>query len=53
MTEKIVIVLETEAIMAINRILIDKDKEKALEFIKEYIEPALHHSEHGKCGCGG
>jgi hypothetical protein len=52
MTEKIVIVLEAEAIMEINQILIDKDKEQALEFIRKHIEPALHHEEHGKCGCG-
>ena len=52
MTEKVVIVLEAAAIMEVNQILIDKDKEQALEFIKKYIEPPLHSCEHGKCGCG-
>jgi len=52
MTEKIVVVFESEAIMELHQILIDRDKEKALEFIKKRIEPALHHEEHGKCGCG-
>ena len=34
-------------IIEIINILVDEDKEGALNFIKKNIEPALHHSEHG------
>lgn len=45
--DKIVVSLDYQALTEVNEILMDDDKEKALDFIKKHIEPALHHKEHG------
>jgi len=47
MDKKAIVVLESDAIMEAVRIMLDGDKDKALEFIKKYIEPAIKNMEHG------
>jgi len=46
---KAIVVLDLEAIMEAVRIMIDGDKDKALEFMKKYVEPAIEQMEHGHC----
>ena len=46
---KAIVVLELEAIMDAVRIMTDGNKDKALEFMKKYVEPAIEQMEHGHC----
>ena len=47
MDKKAIVVLESGAIMEAVRIMLDGDKDKALEFMKKYVEPAIKNMEHG------
>lgn len=49
MDKKVIVVLELDAIMEAVRIMTDNDRDKALEFMKKYIEPAIRNLEHGHC----
>ena len=49
MDKKAIVVLELEAIMDAVRIMTDGDKDKALEFMKKYVEPVIRGLEHGHC----
>ena len=49
MNKKVVIVLEPESVIEAMRIITDQDKDKALEFMRKYVEPAIRGLEHGHC----
>ena len=49
MDKKAIVVLESDAIMDAVRIMLDGDKDKALEFMKKYVEPVISDLEHGHC----
>ncbi len=49
MENNLVIQLNNNDVLLVEQILIDSDKELALKFIRDKIEPAIKSSQEGHC----